>query len=88
MVKPIVATRKTCSATDSLPEPRNWNPLLGVFFNMPSSKKKLTMCFNLSLPYPVIPSVYRSKIVQIVEAVEIAIQIAAESRSHRIISDL
>jgi hypothetical protein len=29
------------------------------------------MCFNLSLPYPVIPSVYRSKIVQIVEAVEI-----------------
>jgi len=62
------------------------------------------MCFNLSLLYLVIPGLYLGKIVQIVEAVEIveiAIQIAAacppslslrrggrESRSHRIISEL
>ena len=43
------------------------------------------MCFNLSLPYPAIPSVYRSKIVQIVEAVEIVeiVQVVARVNGER-----
>jgi hypothetical protein len=45
---PIMAVLNECSATDSAPDPRNWYPVLGVFFSMPTSKRKLTIDFMLS----------------------------------------
>jgi hypothetical protein len=38
-----------CSATDSAPVPRNWNPLRGVRFNIPASNRKFAMFFMIAL---------------------------------------
>jgi hypothetical protein len=40
------------------------------------------MCFNLSLPYPAIPTVYRGQIVQIVQVVE-AVETVARVNGER-----
>src|SRR5512137_1576803 len=40
---------RMCSATDSLPEPRNRNPVRGVLFSMPTSNRKFAISSISSL---------------------------------------
>jgi hypothetical protein len=51
---PMYEVLKMCSATDSAPVPRNWNPLRGVRFSIPASNKKFAMFFMAGLLYHVL----------------------------------
>src|SRR6218665_1881219 len=46
----MTAVRKECSATFSLPVPRNWYPLRGVLRSIPASKRKSARRVSLSRP--------------------------------------
>jgi len=47
---PIAATRKEWSATDSLPEPRNWKPERGFFSTFQVRKKSYDFCGKPTRP--------------------------------------